>query len=168
MEVIGKYLLGALFGIVAVVAPTIEFAAVLMFAILLDCWSAYDLSRRLKRIYPDNVEGKFKTRYAMKIFRTFLQVYTVILLLHLVDTVLLRDFDYLNLSNIAAAVFCGIQILSILENLSSANGAAWAKLLQRFLVDKAKRHFKIYIDKDIWGVIEEKKEVKNEQESAPV
>ena len=91
----------------------------------------------------------------MKIFRTFLLVYAVILLLYLVDTVLLRNFGYMNLSNITAAVFCGIQLTSVLENVSSGNGAAWAKTLQQFLTDKTKRHFKIKIDRDIWGDIEE-------------
>jgi len=86
--------------------------------------------------------------------RTFLQEYTVVMLLHLVDVVILRDFGYLNLSNIAAAVLCGVQIWSILENLSSCNGAQWARVLQKIMVDKAKRHFKIHIDKDIWGVVD--------------
>jgi len=152
-----KYLTGILSGIVAILKPTFSFAGILLFAILLDCWSAYDLSRRLKKMYPENVPGKFQTSHAMKMFRTLLQVYSVVVLLHLVDTVILHDFGYLNLSNIAAAVFCGIQLWSILENLSSANGAAWAKVLQRIMVDKAKRHFQIKIDGDIWGILDDKK-----------
>ena len=160
-EEIWRYLSGALFGIIAVLAPTFGFAAVLMLAILIDCWSAWDLNRRLHRIYPENVDGKFKTSYAMRIFRTFLLVYSVVLLMYLVDTILLPDFGYLNLGNVAAAVFCGIQVFSILENISSGNGAAWAKVLQRFLTDKAKRHFKIQIDKDIWGEISIKPDFNN-------
>jgi hypothetical protein len=150
-----KYLTGVLLGIVAAVQPTFPFAGVLLFAILIDCWSAYDLSRRLKKTYPENVEGKFQTHYAMKMFKTFLQAYSVVVLLHLVDTVLLSGFGYLSLSNIAAALFCGIQLWSILENLWSASGAGWARVLQRFMVDKAKRHFNIHIDGDIWGVVDE-------------
>jgi hypothetical protein len=155
METVLKYLAGVLLGIVAAIEPTIPFAGVLLFAILTDCWSAYDLNCRLRRIYPENVEGKFQTRYAMKMFKTFLQAYSVIVLLHLVDVVILSGFGYLSLSNIAAALFCGIQLWSILENLSSASGAAWAKVLQRFMVDKAKRHFNIHIDGDIWGIVDD-------------
>jgi hypothetical protein len=112
-------------------------------------------------MYPENVEGKFQSRYVLKMFQTFFQAYSVVVLLHLVDVVILSNFGYLNLSNIGAAVFCGVQLCSILENLSSANGAKWAKILQRFMVDKAKRHFNIHIDKDIWGVADDKKENSN-------
>jgi hypothetical protein len=161
MQILCKYLSGIAFGIIAVLEPTLSFAAVLMFAILLDCWSAWDLARRLRKIYPDNVSGKFQSHHAMKIIKTFLQVYTVVVLLHLVDTVLLKGFGYLNLSNIGAAVFCGIQVWSILENLSSGNGSAWAKTLQRFMVDKAKRHFQINIDGDIWGLLDNKDDKDN-------
>ena len=138
-----KYLSGIFLGVLAVLEPTFPFAAVLLFAILLDCWSAFDLSRRLRRLYPDRVEGKFQSRYALKMLATFFQAYTVVVLLHLVDVVILHNFSYMNMSNIGAAVFCGIQLCSILENISSGNGAAWAKALQRILIDKSKRHFDV-------------------------
>jgi hypothetical protein len=156
MEKFLKYLSGIPLGIWAAIQPTVPFAGVLLFAILLDCWSASDLSRRLKKIYPENVEGKFQSRYALKILKTLLQAYSVVVLLHLVDDVILYNFGYLNMSNIAAAVFCGVQLWSILENLSSANGAKWAKVLQRIMVDKSKRHFQIHIANDIWAVMDEK------------
>ena len=138
-----KYMIALLMGIVAVLEPTVHYAVVLIFAILVDCWSAFDLNRRLRRLHPGKVEGKFQSRYALEMLKIFLQAYTVVLLLYMVDVVILDHFDYLNLSNIAAAVFCGIQIWSILENISSANGAQWAKMLQRIMVNKAKRHFDI-------------------------
>lgn len=138
-----KYVAGGVLGIIAALEPTLRFAFVLFFAILLDCWSAYDLNRRLKKQYPGKVTGKFQSRYALKMLKTFLQAYSVVILLHLVDVVLLANLGYLNLSNIGAAVFCGIQLWSVLENLSSANGAKWAKALQRIMVDKTKRHFDI-------------------------
>ncbi len=151
MENVVKYLVALFFGILAALEPTVRFAVVLMAAILMDCWSAYDLSRRLKRQYPGRVEGKFQSRYALRMLRTFMQAYSVVVLLHLVDVVILCNFGYMNLSNIGAAVFCGIQVWSILENLSSANGARWAKVLQKFMVDKTKRHFDIDLENGAVG-----------------
>lgn len=138
-----KYMAALITGIIAVLEPTLRFAVVLCFAVLLDCFSAFDLSRRLKKQYPDKVIGKFQSRYALKILITFLQAYGVIILLHLVDEIILTNFNYLNLSNVGAAVFCGLQLWSILENISSGNGAKWAKMMQKIMVDKSKRHFNI-------------------------
>jgi hypothetical protein len=143
MSDIAKYLLASLLGLVALVEPSFKFAFVLFFAVMLDCFSAYDLSRRLKRAYPDQVCGKFKSQYALKMLRTFVQAYSAVLLLYMVDKVLLDGVMSLSLSNIGAALFCAIQLWSVLENISSGNGAKWAKALQRIMVDKAKRHFDV-------------------------
>lgn len=146
MEHFIKYIFALLMAVLAVLEPTLKFAVILLFAILFDCLSAYDLNRRLKKIYPDKVSGKFESHYALKMLLTFIQAYSVVILLHWVDTIILNNFSYLNLSNIGAALFCAIQIWSILENASSANGARWAKVLQRVMVDKAKRHFDINLE----------------------
>lgn len=138
-----KTLFALFLALVAIIEPTFPFAIVVFIAILMDCWSAFDLNRRLKKQYPENVTGKFQSRFALKMFKTFMQVYSVIILLFLVDTILLRNLPYFNLADIGAAVFCALQLLSILENLSSANGAKWAKAAQKILIDKSKRHFNI-------------------------
>jgi hypothetical protein len=138
-----KYIASTFFGLIAIIEPTFPFAAVLIFAIIIDCWSAYDLNLRLSKQHPERVVGKFQSRMALKIFKTFGQAYLIILLLHFVDVIILTNFNYLNLSNIGAAIFCAIQIWSILENLSSANGAQWAKMAQKIMIDKAHRHFDI-------------------------
>ena len=143
MEYVFKYFIVLIIGIIATLEPTVKFAFILFFAIVLDCVSAYDLSRRLKLQYPDKVVGKFQSRYALKMLNTFLQVYMVVVLLHLVDDVLTKDFGYWHLSNIGSALFCALQLWSILENISSANGAKWAKILQKIMIDKTKRHFDI-------------------------
>lgn len=143
LSYITKTIMAMLFAAVAVFENTMPFAFVLLFAIVIDCLSAYDLNRRLARQHPGKVSGKFQSNYAMKMALTFLQVYSVVVLLYLVDTILLAGVMDLKLSNIAASIFCGIQLWSILENLSSANGAGWARLAQRILVDKTKRHLNI-------------------------
>lgn len=138
-----KMLVSMTFSCLAILKPTFPFAGVVVFAILLDCASAYDLNRRLKKQFPEKVVGKFQSHNALKMFHTFGEVYSVIVLLYLVDNILLKHLGYLNLSEIGAAVFCGLQVVSILENISSGNGARWAKILQKVLVDKSKRHFNV-------------------------
>lgn len=132
-------------GMLGALEPTIPFAGVLLFAIVLDCLSAFDLSRRLKKKHPERVTGKFRSDYALKMLKTFIQMYSVILLVQLVETYVLPMHEW-NLTNYAAAICCGIQLWSILENASSENGKTWAKILQKIMVNKAERHFDINLD----------------------
>lgn len=152
-----KYICAGLFGMIGLIEPTFKFAFILFFAIVLDCVSAFNLSRRVKKHNPDKASGKFKSRYAWKMAGTFLKAYSVILLLHYVDKVLLHMHEF-HLANYASALFCFIQVWSILENLSSENGQRWAKLLQRFMVNKAARH----LDIDLKN-LNEKEDTKDEQ-----
>lgn len=148
MENAARYIIALFMGVVAALEPTLQFAIILLFAILFDCLSAYDLSRRLKKQFPNQVSGKFESHYALKMLKTFIQAYSTVVLLHWVDVIILKNFPYLNLSNIGAAVFCAIQLWSIFENISSANGAGWAKKMQKIMIDKAKRHFDVDLTND--------------------
>lgn len=143
LSYISKTIMAMLFAAVAVFENTMAFAAVTMLFVLADCWSAYDLNRRLSRKYPGKVTGKFQSNHALKMFKTFRDAYIVIVLLYIVDYFILKDLITLYLSNIAAAMFCGLEFWSILENKSSANDAMWAKVAQRIMADKTKRHFNI-------------------------
>ena len=136
-----KYLFGAIGGVAGAIEPTAPLAALLFFAILFDCYSAYDLIRRLKKRYPDGVDGKFKSHLGLKVFTTMLYAYGTILLLHLVEQEAFKT--KLNLAGWGAGVFCLLQIVSVLENYSTANDAKWAKTLQKFIADKTKRHLNI-------------------------
>lgn len=140
--------------LIGLVQETIPFAFVLFVAIVLDCLSAFDLSRRMKKKYPDKVTGKFRSEYALRMLKTFIQMYSVILLMHLVQVYVI-PMHKLNLANYTAAVCCAIQLWSILENASSENGKTWAKTLQKIMVNKAQRHFDIKLD-DLKGKEEEK------------
>ena len=52
---------------------------------------------------------------------------------------------YMNthLANQLTAMYCLVQFVSILENESTCNGAAWARLLQKIVADKTERHFNV-------------------------
>lgn len=134
-------------GIVGFFEPTLPFAGVLFFAIVLDCLSAFDLSRRLKKKYPERVTGKFRSEYALKMLKTFFQMYSIILLVFFVEAYVIPMHQF-NLTNYTAASCCAIQLWSILENASSENKKIWAKVLQKIMVNKAERHFDIKLDLD--------------------
>lgn len=134
------FILGAVY---ALIHPAIPFILVCLFAILVDCFTAWRLARRVKIKHGRN-DGKFKSEHAKRIFSTFLIICLVVFLCHLIDTEILYFAD-LHLVNIVSGAFCFVQLLSILENESSLNNSSWAKVLQKILVDKAQRHFNVDI-----------------------
>lgn len=137
-------MLSAFLGILwCFIEPTIPFALLGLFALVVDCISAWRLSRRVARKYPEkNVDGKFKSEHASKMMSTLLMSYSCILIAHGVDVYILPHI-VLYLGNYVAAIFCLIQLASILENESSCNGATWAVAAQKILADKTKRHLNI-------------------------
>lgn len=133
---VAVWLVGALFGYLQ---PTFPFAGVCFFAIVLDCFTAWRLSRRVKAANPENADGKFRSDKASKIFPTLLVIYACIVLGYSIDVKICTGID-LGLANWIAGGFCFVQLWSILENESSANGATWARVLQKIMVNKAERH----------------------------
>ena len=128
--------------LVAMLQPTVPFIIICTIAILFDCYTAWSLSRRVKRKYPGANDGKFKSRYAGRVFVTLIKVYALTILAYLVQTFILEGIP-IKLANIVAAAVCFWQVWSMLENESSCNDAKWAKIAQRILVDKTERHFDI-------------------------
>ena len=128
--------------LVALLQPTVPFIIICTIAILFDCYTAWSLSRRVKKKYPGANDGKFKSRYAGRVFVTLIKVYALTILAYLVQTFILEGLP-IKLANIVAAAVCFWQVWSMLENESSCNDAKWAKIAQRILVDKTERHFDI-------------------------
>lgn len=128
--------------LVAMLQPTVPFIIICTIAILFDCYTAWSLSRRVKKKYPGANDGKFKSRYAGRVFVTLIKVYALTILAYLVQTFILEGIP-IKLANIVAAAVCFWQFWSMLENESSCNDAKWAKIAQRILVDKTERHFDI-------------------------
>ncbi len=134
-------------GIYASLKPAFPFVLICLFAIALDCFTAWRLARRVRDTNGKN-DGKFKSEHARRIFSTFFMICLIIFLCHYIDTHILY-FVQLNLANMISGAFCFVQLLSILENESSQNDSTWAQVLQKVLVDKAKRHFEINLD-EVW------------------
>ena len=142
------FVVGAVWG---VVEPTIPFAGICLFAILVDCFTAYRLGKRVKAQNPSakRDDAKFRSSYARRMFYTLCIVYACTVLGWLIDTYMYPFVD-LYIANFISGGFCLVQLLSILENESSCNNAQWAKVLQRVLVNKAARHLEI--DKEDLGL----------------
>jgi uncharacterized membrane protein YbaN (DUF454 family) len=138
----GKYLIGVLGAVLAFLEPTVPFILICTFAVLCDCYTAWALSRRVKKKYPGANDGKFKSNYAGRVFMTLLKTYALIALAFLIENFIFEGLP-VKLSNIIAGAVCFWQIWSMLENESSCNDARWAKIAQRILIDKTERHFDI-------------------------
>lgn len=149
--------------LVALLQPTFPFVIVCTLAVLGDCYTAWALSRRVKKAHPGANDGKFKSNYAGRVFVTLIKIYALIVLTFLVDRYILAGFS-LALPNIVSGAVCFWQIWSMLENESSCNDAKWARIAQRIMVDKTERHFDIDLSELKHGDGQGKKEEKDNGE----
>lgn len=138
----GRYCVSTFGALVALLQPTFPFIVICTIAILCDCYTAWSLSRRVKKKYPGANDGKFKSNYAGRVFVTLIKVYALTVLAFLIETYIFEGLP-VKLANIVAGAVCFWQIWSMLENESSCNDAKWAKIAQRILVDKTERHFDV-------------------------
>lgn len=114
--------------------------------ILLDCYTAYKLSKRVKRKYgKDKASGKFKSVSFGKVLKNLTNSSIAILVTYLLYKYLMipTGHEWVMLHIYSCGVVVGWQGLSMLENISSCNGAKWAIKLQDILIDKTKRHLDI-------------------------
>ncbi len=135
-----RWVFGGIGGLYAYIQPTYVYLLVCIFAILLDCFFAWDMARRVTKKYnlPSDL-GKFQSKKRGKVFfSTLPKVYGLILLAYFMDQVLI-PFQELYLANITAFSFCGWEVYSCLENWSSENMNGFARLLQKIMVNKAER-----------------------------
>lgn len=137
-----KHLLTFIGAALAFLEPTFPFILICTLAVLMDCYTAWSLSRRVKKKFPGANDGKFKSHYAGRVFITLCKVYALTVLAFLIDNFIVADLS-LRLANIVAGAVCFWQVWSMLENESSCNEAKWAKIAQRIMVDKTERHFDI-------------------------
>ena len=142
LSLVGKHIMGVMGACVAMIRPTFPFILVCTLAVLADCYTAWSLSRRVKKRVPGANDGKFKSNYAGRVFITLIKVYSLTILVHLIDAMVFPEIA-LHLPQVVAGAVCFWQIWSMLENESSCNDAKWAKIAQRIMVDKTERHFDI-------------------------
>ena len=144
MNNIGRSLFSLLGAVVAVLEPALPYIVICTLAVLYDCYTAWSLSRRVKRAHPERIkDGKFKSHNAGKVIVTLIKVYALIVLAFLMQQHIIGNALPIDLTKVAAGAVCFWQLGSIVEKESSCNGAKWAKVAQKILVDKTERHFDI-------------------------
>ena len=140
---------GGLGWFLAVFQPTFPLVAVSLAFILWDVYSAYQLGRRVDKMYPGHSKtsaGKLASSKFGKVVSTISQSMLAILLCYAVEKWISDDIPF---SKIAAGVICAWQGLSILENNMSCTAESdsrLAKLLHRILIDKTERHLNVSLD----------------------
>lgn len=158
----GRVIFGLVGALFAFLHPTLPFIVISTLAVLADVYTAWSLSRRVKRLHPDANDGKFKSRYFGRVFETLIKIYLLIILAYLIETCIFEGLP-IKLANIAAGAVCFWQIWSMLENESSCNDAKWAKVAQSVMIDKAERHFDI--DLSELKKVDKNKEIIEQQEN---
>lgn len=131
--------------ILAIIEPTYPYLFICTIVILADCYTAWSLSKRARRAHPEKVSSnskKFKSHNFGKVIVTLLKAYALIIMAFLIQQHITDGWP-IDLTKVAAGAICFWQLWSILENESSCNGAKWATILQKILVDKTSRHFDI-------------------------
>jgi hypothetical protein len=140
-----RWLLTLFGAILAMLEPTFPFLAICTFMILADCYTAWSLAKRAQKAYPDKISSdgkKFKSHHFGMVIGTIAKSYALIVMAYFIQ-VHITDSLPIDLTKVAAGAICFWQLWSILENESSCNGAKWAKIMQKILVDKTSRHFDI-------------------------
>lgn len=151
--------------ILAWVEPMQEIMYVVFAAMVVDTITAYQLNRRVSQKFKGMSHGKIQSKRLLRLFKTLIAVLTVILLSYAIDMYCFPIMD-LHLAYMMAFAFCMIQLVSVLENISSCNDAKWAKLLQKILIDKTSRHLDYNVGDYIKEIAEEKvNEAKNKKKT---
>ena len=122
LSLIGRWAMALLAAVWAIIEPSLPYLLLCTGFIFLDCYSAWRLAKRVKKAHPTRATGKLVSEKMRHVFRTLAEVYAVVLLVYYaqVHMVLSRE-------------------------LTSCNGAKWAKAASRILIDKTSRHFDIDI-----------------------
>lgn len=140
--------------------PAFPLLVVAFLFVLYDAWSAYELDKRVHKVYPDKVkreQAKFVSYKFRSVIPTMIERMVIIILAYCCERWVFVHVS-VPVSYIAAAVVCAEQALSIAENKASCrlpgdNHARVWKMLAKVLIDKTERHFDIDLGED--GKIQE-------------
>lgn len=147
------------------IEPSLNYISVCFLALVLDCYTAWRCNRRIYSRYREAIkrnpkckmDGKLRSKKMAKMVQDFSVLIMAIFLAVIIDNDLLAHMGELHLANYLAVIYCSVQFVSILENESTCNGAAWAKVVQKIVADKTERHFNIKLKELIADVENEKK-----------
>ena len=86
-----RHIMGAIGAFAAMIQPTFPFILVCTLVVLADCYTAWSLSRRVKKRFPGANDGKFKSNYAGRVFVTLIKIYSLTILVHLIDVMVFPE-----------------------------------------------------------------------------
>ena len=143
------------------IEPSLNYIAVCFLALVLDCYTAWRCNRRIYSRYREAIkrnpkckmDGKLRSKKMAKMVQDFSVLVMAIFLAVIIDKDLLAHMGELHLANYLAVIYCSVQFVSILENESTCNGAAWAMVVQKSVGDKTERHFNIKL-KELMAEVE--------------
>ena len=146
------------------IEPSLNYISVCFLALVLDCYTAWRCNRRIYSRYREAIkrnpkckmDGKLRSKKMAKMVQDFSVLIMAIFLAVIIDNDLLAHMGELHLANYLAVIYCSVQFVSILENESTCNGAAWAKVVQKIVADKTERHFNIKL-KELMADVENEK-----------
>ena len=149
------------------IEPSLNYISVCFFALILDCYTAWRCNRRIYMRYREAIkrnpkckmDGKLRSKKMAKMVQDFSVLIMAIFLAEVIDCDLLAHMGELHLANYLAVIYCSVQFVSILENESTCNGAAWARVMQKIVADKTERHFNIKLKE----LIEDEKEIEKDE-----
>lgn len=158
------------------IEPSLNYISVCFFALVLDCYTAWRCNRRIYSRYREAIkrnpkckmDGKLRSKKMAKMVQDFSVLIMAIFLAVIIDNDLLAHIGELHLANYLAVIYCSVQFVSILENESTCNGAAWARVVQKIVADKTERHFNIKL-KELMADVEnmEKSDADASTENTP-
>lgn len=148
-----KYIASSPFVIWAFFKPSISYILVTLLFIIIDNITAWRLNKRLKKKYPNKVKNsKYSSLKASKMLKTIGNMLSWILVSWVVDQCIVKDLTDFRLTASVAMLFCFVQFLSILENITTENDNKIMKrfygIIQKFVVDKSERYFDMDLNGD--------------------
>lgn len=152
--------------------PSINFIAICFVALSLDCYTAWRCNRRIYAKYREQIkrnpkckiDGKLRSKKMSKMVQDFSVLIMAIFLALAIDRGIFGYMEPLHLANYLAAIYCTVQFVSVIENESTCNGAAWARVMQKIVADKTERHFNVKLNELMEGKTQENAETENGRE----
>lgn len=141
---------GAIGWIVGEFQPAFPLAVVMILFVFYDAWTAYQLDKRAKVMYPEKTkrhEAKFRSFAFGKVVRkTIPERLVLIILAYVAEKYVFVHVDW-PLSYIATGAIIFEQLLSALENnascrLNERETLFW-KVVKKVVIDKTERHFDV-------------------------
>ncbi|MBO5539967.1 MAG: hypothetical protein J5980_03375 [Muribaculaceae bacterium] len=147
-EYLNRLFFSVIGAVTTALSPTLPYILLCTVAVLADCYTAWRLGKRVKAAHPDKTTsntGKFNSRHFRSVLVTLAEVYALLVFAHFTHIYITGELPF-NALKLAAGLVIGWQVWSCLENLSSCNGAKWAKMLQNVMIDKTERHFDVNLN----------------------